>query len=56
MKINYYFFTDLKPTKDGKQFYLWNPKWGMYKEKEAELIAEFIRKNLPYIIDKCVEK
>jgi hypothetical protein len=42
------------PSKDGtsKWYYIWSSDFGMFRKKEAEIISDFLRKNMYEIIKK----
>lgn len=44
------------PTKDGKDYYIWSADFGSFKKRDAEVIAIFIRNNLPRIIYKATHE
>ena len=42
--------------KDGKRYYIYDPKYGYFSKKEADVITEFLRKNFLDIIYKSENK
>lgn len=42
--------------KDGREYYIYTPDWGMFKKRDAEAISHFLRQNLRNIIEKICSK